>query len=129
MTTRELVWNAMFAADMSHRYFTLARGLEQACGRHRARAAAPHVERGLGQPGRAGAAADIMARSEITLSPDMDIFEALHELLDRKLTGAPVGGGDGTLLGDNPRLFGSKEEPVPDGSGVDSAMRLARARK
>ena len=21
MTTRELVWNAMFAADMSHRYF------------------------------------------------------------------------------------------------------------
>ena len=30
---------------------------------------------------------------------------------------------------DNPRLFGSKEEPVPDGSGVDSAMRLARARK
>ena len=156
-------------------------------------------------------ASDIMARSEITLSPDMDIFEALHQLLDRKLTGAPVVGGDGALLGmlterdclkvvvagelhgwpggkvsdymsgsaesispstslydivhlfltrthrklpvvdergqvvgqvsrrdaltafesarDNPRLFGSNEEPVPDGSGVDSAMRIARTRK
>lgn len=156
-------------------------------------------------------ASDIMARSEITLRPGMDIYDALRRLLKSKLTGAPVVDGDGMLLGmlterdclkvvvagaldgwpggnvsdymtspaksigpdttlydivhlfltrpyrklpivnktgrvigqvsrrdalvafesarDNPRLFGSREEPAPEGSGVDSAMRLARRRK
>ena len=179
-------------------------------------------------------AADIMARSETTLPPDMDIYDALRRLLRSRQTGAPVVDGDGVLLGmlserdclvlsltgagrraynqrssgeephlkvvvagaldgwpggkvcdymsrpaksiapqatlydivhlfltkpycklpvvdesghvigqvsrrhaltafdsarDNPRLFGSRDEPAPDGSGVDSAMRHARRRK
>lgn len=44
-------------------------------------------------------ASDVMARSEITLSPETDIYEALRQLLRRKLTGAPVVDGDGALLG------------------------------
>ena len=156
-------------------------------------------------------ASNIMARSEVTLPPDMDIYDAIRRLLRGKLTGVPVVDGDGVLLGmlterdclkvvvagaldgwpggkvsdymsrpaksvgpqatlsdlvhlfltrpyrklpvvdesghvigqvsrrdaltafesarDNPRLFGSREEPAADGSGVDSAMRLARRRK
>ena len=44
-------------------------------------------------------AADIMARSEATLSPDMDICRAMKQLLKSKLTGAPVVDSDGVLLG------------------------------
>ena len=44
-------------------------------------------------------AADIMARSEAVLSPDMDIYAALKQLLKSRLTGAPVVDSDGVLLG------------------------------
>ena len=44
-------------------------------------------------------AADIMARSEPTLSPDIDIYDALARLLKGRLTGAPVVDADGALLG------------------------------
>ncbi|MDP6580752.1 MAG: CBS domain-containing protein [Vicinamibacterales bacterium] len=44
-------------------------------------------------------AADIMARSESTLSPDSDIYDAMARLLKSKLTGAPVVDGNGSLLG------------------------------
>ena len=44
-------------------------------------------------------AADIMARSEATLSPDADIYGALQQLLKSKITGAPVVDEDGVLLG------------------------------
>jgi len=44
-------------------------------------------------------ASDIMARSEIMLSPSVDIYEALGLLLTRKLTGAPVVNDEGILLG------------------------------
>ena len=44
-------------------------------------------------------ASDIMARSETTLPPDLDIYDALRRLLKNKLTGAPVVGEDGSLLG------------------------------
>ena len=156
-------------------------------------------------------AADIMARSEATLSPDLDIYQALGQLLKGKLTGAPVVDVNGVLLGmlterdclkvlvggaldglpggnvddymstpaesirptaslydvvhlfltrhyrklpvvdddgrvvgqvsrrdalvalesfrDNPRLYGTADERPPDGSGVDSAMKIARGRK
>ncbi len=156
-------------------------------------------------------ASDMMARSETTLPPGMDIYDALRRLLKYKLTGAPVVDEDGVLLGmlterdclkvvvagaldgwpggsvsdymssparsiapattlydivhlfltrpyrklpvvdeggrvigqvsrrdalvafesarDNPRLFGERSEPVPEGEGVDSAMRRARRGK
>ncbi len=44
-------------------------------------------------------ASDIMAHSEMTLLPSMDIYEALGLLLHRKLTGAPVVDTEGVLLG------------------------------
>lgn len=156
-------------------------------------------------------ASDIMARSETTLPPGMDIYDALRRLLGSRLTGAPVVDDDGALLGmlterdclkvvvagaldgwpggkvsdymssparsispdatlydivhlfltrpyrklpvvdeggrvigqvsrrdalvafesarDNPRLFGERSEPAPEGEGVDSAMRRARRGK
>ncbi len=156
-------------------------------------------------------AADMMARSEATLSPDMGISRALKQLLKSKLTGAPVVDSDGVLLGmlterdclkvlvaweldglpggnvrdfmsapaesirptaslydivnmfltrtyrklpvvddkgcvigqvsrrdvlvafessrDSVRWYGTKDERPPDGSGVDSAMKIARDRK
>ncbi len=156
-------------------------------------------------------AADIMARSEATLSPDLDIYKAVDKLLKSRLTGAPVVDEQGVLLGmlterdclrvlvggeldglpsgrvsdymstpaesigpraslydivhvfltkpyrklpvvdddrrvigqvsrrdtlvafdasrDSPRLYGTKDERPPDGSGVDSAMKIARGRK
>ena len=43
--------------------------------------------------------ADIMARSEATLDPESDIYDALERLLKSRLTGAPVVDDDGTLLG------------------------------
>ena len=44
-------------------------------------------------------AANIMARSEATLSPDLDIYRAIRQLLKSKLTGAPVVDDNGVLLG------------------------------
>ena len=44
-------------------------------------------------------AADIMARSELTLPPDLDIYDALSLLLKRKLTGAPVVDASARLVG------------------------------
>ena len=44
-------------------------------------------------------AADIMTRSVVTLSPDMDIYGALQRLLKKKISGAPVVDLDGHLVG------------------------------
>ncbi len=44
-------------------------------------------------------AANIMARSEATFSPDLDIYRAIRQLLKSKLTGAPVVDDNGVLLG------------------------------
>ena len=44
-------------------------------------------------------AADIMARNLITLTPDMDVFDAIGLLLDRRISGAPVLDADRRLLG------------------------------
>ena len=44
-------------------------------------------------------AAEIMARSQATLDPESDIYDALKRLLKSRQTGAPVVDGDGILLG------------------------------
>ena len=44
-------------------------------------------------------AADIMARSEATLHPESDIYNAMERLLKGQLTSAPVVDDEGTLLG------------------------------
>ncbi len=42
---------------------------------------------------------DYMAHDLVTLSPDMEINRAMHILLDRKLSGAPVVDAQGALVG------------------------------
>ena len=155
--------------------------------------------------------ADIMTRSVITLSPEADIYDAVRTLLKHKITGAPVVGENGRLVGflsekdclkvlvsgaldglpegliqdymsldvetiapsaslydavhlfisqtyrrlpvvddagkvvgqitrrdalavieairDDPRLYGTKDTKPFEGTGVDSAMRIARGRR
>ena len=44
-------------------------------------------------------AADIMTKKVVTLSPDDDIYTAMRTLLKKKISGAPVVDGDGTVVG------------------------------
>jgi predicted transcriptional regulator len=44
-------------------------------------------------------AKDYMTRSQITLTPDMDVLEAIRLLLKKQLTGAPVVDKIGNLIG------------------------------
>ena len=43
--------------------------------------------------------ADIMATRLITLTPDMNIHEAIRVLLEKRISGAPVVDADGALVG------------------------------
>lgn len=49
--------------------------------------------------GEGTTAADFMIRKPITLSPAMDVFEAIDRLLNRRISGAPVLDEDGKFLG------------------------------
>ena len=44
-------------------------------------------------------AAEMMTRTEATLSPDVDIYRAMRQLLKSKLTGVPVVDDTGVLVG------------------------------
>ena len=44
-------------------------------------------------------AADIMTRKLIILTPETDIYEAIHTLIKKGISGAPVVDGDGNLMG------------------------------
>jgi predicted transcriptional regulator len=44
-------------------------------------------------------ARDVMTHSLITLTPEMGIFEAISKLISRKISGAPVIGPDGEMVG------------------------------
>lgn len=43
--------------------------------------------------------ADIMATQLVTFSPETDIHKAIHVLLEKRLSGAPVVDNDGNLVG------------------------------
>jgi CBS domain-containing protein len=45
------------------------------------------------------AARDVMTRKLVTLTPDMDVFEAIESLLANRISGAPVVDSDGRFLG------------------------------
>lgn len=70
-------------------------------------------------------AADIMARTEPTVSPDTDIHEALGQLLKKKFTGMPVVDEHGVLIGmlterDGLKVMvGSVMDRLPDGKVRD----------
>ena len=44
-------------------------------------------------------AAEIMTRSLITFTPETDVYTAMHTLLDKRISGAPVVDGHGKLVG------------------------------
>ncbi len=44
-------------------------------------------------------ASDYMARDLVVFSPDTDLFQAIHQLLQRKISGAPVVNEEGVLVG------------------------------
>jgi len=44
-------------------------------------------------------ASDYMARDLVTFKPDTDLFQAIHQLLQRKISGAPVVNEEGMLVG------------------------------
>jgi len=42
---------------------------------------------------------DYMARTLVTFSPDMDVLDAVHQLVRNRIAGAPVVDSEGNLLG------------------------------
>ena len=96
-----------------------------------------------GRPG--GQVSDFMTRSPESISPDTGLFEIVHIFLTKTFRKLPVVDGDGRVVGqvsrrdalsalekirDNPWLYGTGDRRPPEGtgSGVDSAMRIARGR-
>ncbi len=49
--------------------------------------------------GEAILARDIMAQNLVTLSPDLEVFDAIDVLLKKRISGAPVVDSDGTFVG------------------------------
>lgn len=79
-----------------------------------------------------------------SIRPDASMYDIVHLFLTRPYRKLPVIDDQGRVVGqvsrrdtlvafesirDNPRSFGSANEPTPDGTGVDSAMRIARGKK
>jgi CBS domain-containing protein len=44
-------------------------------------------------------ARDVMSTRLVTVSPEASVYEAMHLLIDRDITGVPVVGADGKVLG------------------------------
>lgn len=95
-----------------------------------------------GWPG--GKVSDYMSQPAESIRPDTTLYDIVHLFLTRPYRKLPVVDEGGRVIGlvsrrgaltaiesarDNPRLFGSRDEPAPDAPGVDSAMRVARRRK
>jgi len=74
-------------------------------------------------------AADVMSRSEMTLSPDASVYDAMKLLLKHRLFGAPVVDTDGRLLGmltDRECFVAVADQAVdgrPDGTVEDYMIR------
>jgi CBS-domain-containing membrane protein len=91
-----------------------------------------------------GRVSDYMTEQVETISPSSSIYEVVHRFISRSYRRLPVVDDSGCLVGlvsrrdalaaiesirDNSFLYGTKDQHPPDGSGVDSAMRIARGKK
>ena len=79
-----------------------------------------------------------------SVEPKASIYDIVHRFLTGDFRKLPVVDGQGHVVGqvsrrdalvalasprDNARLYGTGDVQTPDGSGVDSAMRIARGRR
>ena len=79
-----------------------------------------------------------------SVDPKASIYDIVHRFLTGSFRKLPVIDGEGRVVGqvsrrdalvalasprDNARLYGADDVQTPDGSGVDSAMRIARGRR
>ena len=89
-----------------------------------------------------GRVQDYMTRDVETMSPTASLYEVVQRFLGRTYRKLPVVDEHRRVIGqlsrldalraidsirDNSYLYGSKDEHLPEGGGVDSAMRVARA--
>ena len=94
-----------------------------------------------GLPG--GTVSDYMTSPAESIGPTARLYDVVHIFLTRSYRKLPVVAESGAVIGqvsrrdvlkalesmtDNPRLFGT-DGVKPHGTGVDSAMRMARGRK
>ena len=87
-----------------------------------------------------------MTRTPESIAPDTNLLEIVHIFLTKTFRKLPVVDGQGRVVGqvsrrdaltaleqmrDNPWLYGTGDRRPPEGagSGVDSAMRIARSRR
>ena len=92
----------------------------------------------------AGKVSDYMSAPAESVSPTATLYDIVHLFLTKAYRKLPVVDGDGRVIGqvsrrdtlvafessrDDLRLYGVREQRPPDGSGVDSAMRIARGQK
>ncbi len=91
-----------------------------------------------------GTVSDYMTAPAESIRPSASLFDIAHIFLTRSYRKLPVVDGENRVIGqvsrrdvlvaiesvrDNPRLYGIPERRLSDGTGVDSAMRVARERR
>ena len=91
-----------------------------------------------------GQVSDYMTRDVKTVSLSGSIYEVVHRFISRPYRLLPVVDEAGRVVGqvsrrdalvaiesmrDNSFLYGTEDRRPPDGTGVDSAMRIARGKK
>lgn len=92
----------------------------------------------------AGKVEDYMTAPAESIGPSASLYDIVHLFLTKPYRKLPVVDEGGRVIGqvsrrdtlvafqnfrDNPRAFGPDDSSVPDQTGVDSAMRIARSRK
>ena len=92
----------------------------------------------------AGKVSDYMSTPAESIRPTASLYDIVHMFLTRAYRKLPVVDDDGRVIGlvsrrdtlvafessrDDPRLYGVRDQHPPDGTGVDSAMRIARGQK
>ena len=90
-----------------------------------------------------GRVRDYMSAPAESIRLTTSLYDIVHIFLPRAYRKLPVVDDDGRVIGqvsrrdtlvafeasrDNPRLYGVRDQRPPDGSGVDSAMKIARGR-
>ena len=91
-----------------------------------------------------GRVRDYMSRDVETIASSASLYDAVHRFISRTYRRLPVVDDAGKVVGvvsrrdalaaieairDDPRLYGTKDARPLEGTGVDSAMRIARGRR